>query len=641
LKRFLFVIPLITFVALLLFPLPFRLPYVSLLLEGIFIFLFWKFRRPDFVTSLLITSTIIEIGGGIHSFVYFLYIPFAVVSIYTGDFNPIPGFVPLIHLFRGPSLLPVIILYGSVVPFYLLFTTREMRRKKLEEYVKALKQTPMSATDLEKSTIQKTIETGDAGIPMKLYDRYSQAIRELLGNLHNMVRPYSTVLFLRNKEDGLFYLKFGKSEGRVVPDSVIEQGPLLYFMKGTEPLSIDAYSGGSRKLSYYDTDVPIKSLIAFPVIVEDVVEGILCLDSLEGSYFDFAKKTIARSVAMELEILISLYRFTQASMIEAFHFSIIHKLTGEIASKLEREEMFQSVFDALGEAYSDVYPIILLRTSGNFLVIEGDGRRYLKDISESIIQGAIKNNLILIKNNLRAEMKRPLIAKDERDFGAVSILFAPFRGHVDGGILLISDKRNRFNEKDSKVVSLIADVTDTALEKAALYEKEKMRAVMDGLTGVYNHRFFQEFLQKQMEKAEREGEVFSLLMIDIDHFKKFNDRYGHQTGDLVLKEVAMVIRDGLRASDIVARYGGEEFAVVLPNVDRDDAMVVAEKIRKQIEEHNIVQEYGKEVLHVTVSIGVATLTFGMTRDQLISEADRALYRAKGEGRNRVATIQIE
>jgi len=158
------------------------------------------------------------------------------------------------------------------------------------------------------------------------------------------------------------------------------------------------------------------------------------------------------------------------------------------------------------------------------------------------------------------------------------------------------------------------------------------------LMGVYNHRFFQEFLQKEMEKAEREGEVFSLLMIDIDHFKKFNDRYGHQTGDLVLKEVAMVIRDSLRASDIVARYGGEEFAVVLPGVDRDDAMIVAEKIRKTIEKHNIVQEYGKEVLHVTVSIGVATLTFGMTRDQLISEADRALYRAKGEGRNRIATI---
>ena len=157
----------------------------------------------------------------------------------------------------------------------------------------------------------------------------------------------------------------------------------------------------------------------------------------------------------------------------------------------------------------------------------------------------------------------------------------------------------------------------------------------DGLTGLYNHRYFHEQLSQDFLRAKRYHENLSCILFDIDFFKKFNDTYGHQTGDVVLKALATVIQRATRESDLAARYGGEEFAIVLYYTDGPAAYQAAERLRTMVESHE-VQDNGN-VLRVTISVGVATFPHEKIHDskELIEHADQALYKAKDNGRNRV------
>jgi two-component system cell cycle response regulator len=172
----------------------------------------------------------------------------------------------------------------------------------------------------------------------------------------------------------------------------------------------------------------------------------------------------------------------------------------------------------------------------------------------------------------------------------------------------------------------VVDVTDRVE-----YERHLQNlALTDGLTGIPNHRAFQEFLEQKFTEARRYGQPLSLILVDVDHFKQFNDTFGHQAGDEVLRRVAAILRSKARRADFVARYGGEEFVLVLPSTDEQSGVQVAERLREAIAE--------AEWQHrpVTASFGVAMLQEEMTcRQQLIEAADRALYHAKATGRNRV------
>ena len=173
------------------------------------------------------------------------------------------------------------------------------------------------------------------------------------------------------------------------------------------------------------------------------------------------------------------------------------------------------------------------------------------------------------------------------------------------------------------------------LIKARDFEHQYKLATTDGLTELYNHRYFQEQMKMQVEQAKRYESKFSLIIIDIDNFKKFNDTFGHQTGDAVLRQVAMILKRSVRTTDIVCRYGGEEMSIILPNIDKNEAYSVAEKICTRVSEKTY-KLYGSSMSHVTISLGVATFPYdGGDASTLIESADKKLYEAKKNGRNRV------
>lgn len=173
------------------------------------------------------------------------------------------------------------------------------------------------------------------------------------------------------------------------------------------------------------------------------------------------------------------------------------------------------------------------------------------------------------------------------------------------------------------------------LVKSRDFEQQYKLATTDGLTELFNHRYFQEQIRRQVEHCKRYDSNFSLIIIDIDFFKKFNDNFGHQSGDAVLRQVAQTLKRNVRATDIVCRYGGEEMSIILPNMSGDEAYSTAQKICERVAQQNFKLANGKET-NVTISLGVSTFPAdGDTAETMIASADKRLYDAKNKGRNQV------
>ncbi|MFA6449339.1 MAG: sensor domain-containing diguanylate cyclase [bacterium] len=205
------------------------------------------------------------------------------------------------------------------------------------------------------------------------------------------------------------------------------------------------------------------------------------------------------------------------------------------------------------------------------------------------------------------------------------------------GILIISSLSERSFDPDMlDELKILASHFTVAIENIALRAKLQEMADTDGLTGIFNHRYFQHALDIEIERSKRYSRPLSVILIDIDHFKKLNDTMGHQTGDAALHELAIVVKNQLRNVDTLCRYGGEEFVVILPETDASGGVGAAERIRRAIAKHTFRDTAGK-AFGITISLGVGTMPPITEKKDLVKAADNALYRAKEAGRNCVAS----
>lgn len=216
-------------------------------------------------------------------------------------------------------------------------------------------------------------------------------------------------------------------------------------------------------------------------------------------------------------------------------------------------------------------------------------------------------------------------------------------GNKIAGILILGPRPDgmSFMPADLAYLSDLASIAAIAIENARLY----LLATTDMMTKLKIHHFFQTQLRECREESRESGRPLAMLLTDIDHFKPFNDTYGHQLGDLVLQEVARVVMENVGPADICARYGGEEFAVILPGKDLNGARKTAEKIRKAVEKLEVPNptNIGARTLKVTISVGIGLFNpaLDVENKTLIERCDQALYKAKHGGRNRVETIETE
>ena len=229
----------------------------------------------------------------------------------------------------------------------------------------------------------------------------------------------------------------------------------------------------------------------------------------------------------------------------------------------------------------------------------------------------------------------------EIELGGASALAAPLGGDGGMGIVSVARSDRRFSSGEHELFSYLTNQASVSVENVDLHETVQRQAVTDELTGLFNHRRFQEVMTQEVERARRYDQEMGLIMLDIDNFKRVNDTYGHLQGDMVLREVARVLRQSSREIDEPARYGGEEMAVALPQTDLEGAYRFAERVRRRIEALDLPLVDGDGTLKVTASFGAASLkrSSGDGKDALVAAADAALYRAKRSGKNR--TVRAE
>ena len=385
------------------------------------------------------------------------------------------------------------------------------------------------------------------------------------------------------------------------------------------------------------------SELAVPIIKNDEIFGVLDIRSDKIYAFDQKARRFARIVANQLAQAIYTKRSFQNSQKELkLRRSIID--VGRITSSiLELEVLLKKSLDVLLQTFNYWGAAIYLtdEQSQNLTFAaqtsESNAPQMIKKIKigkEGICGIAASTRKII---NIPDVFQFPFYIEDIKNVKA-EIAIPIIKNKKLVGILdVFSNRKNAFSADDEEILELFANNMSVAITNAIYYKKVQDLAIRDGLTGLYNHRHFMESITKEIKLCSRYGKAMSMIMIDIDHFKKFNDEYGHPVGDRILKLIAKTIRNNIRQDiDIPARYGGEEFAIILVETPPNEAFDIAERIRTNFENQNLEDIK----LSLSISCGLASYPDNATDYRtLIELADKALYKAKNSGRNK--TIQAQ
>ena len=343
----------------------------------------------------------------------------------------------------------------------------------------------------------------------------------------------------------------------------------------------------------------------------------------------------------------------EGQSIEAFHKKIIDYdrlkgLTEKLGMCLSLEETSQTLVSEVSRLFSHAQAAVILyilhaKTGELGISFSQKGEQQINikskkgDIFDQWVAQAIQPLLVEdSKKDYRFDLdKLPL--EDNRTKSIRSLMGVPLMvGHKVVGILRVdSCQENRFDTKDLRLLKTIADVGAVAIENAQLYERVEQLAIKDSLTKLYLRRYFLERLSEETVRELRAGKPLSFVMIDLDCFKEYNDKFGHVAGDIVLSRVGLILADFFKGpGNLICRYGGEEFSVLLPDCSKRQALDLADEVRKKIERQPIFLR--RQKTHITVSLGVASFPKdAQTKEELVLKADQALYKAKQEGRNKV------
>lgn len=353
-----------------------------------------------------------------------------------------------------------------------------------------------------------------------------------------------------------------------------------------------------------------------------------------ANYLSAAKTQLTVSVATELARLLQ----EQAGREVA-----INRIANAIRSSLEIKNVLQTTVNEVGRALKA--QCCALRIGGEASTSSAHAHSYVRKGSErevnmSEVAGDLDAYQAYLANHTESyaidgsEIDGAVGRRDRNPSAVVPLIY---QQRFMGVLLVQSDDPHRvWQENERLLLSTVAGQVSVAVKQARLFAQMQHHALTDGLTGCLNRRSFEMHLEHDLQLAVRSRQFVSLIMIDVDHFKRVNDTFGHDSGDVALRAIAEMLRREIRSMDMAARYGGEEFAVILPQAGIEDAEMISERLRSSIEKMDI-----PGVGRITASLGIATFPIhATTREQLVTIADRALYSAKHAGRNRVCTAPL-
>jgi len=554
---------------------------------------------------------------------------------------------------------PVTIAAISIPLSFIVFIFCWIRQHSTEkEYHTLLKEEILKHKIANAATEQSTISEDSESPVVQAENMVStgKELDNLIYFIETMYKPHSACAFVYDKANNRFILTSAKSRSGMIRKNTIIPGGKGHGVIGELTIEPKTFSSGdialyNRDLGYYSGNVLVSSVLVVPILSRDHgLLGALAMDSTEKlAYRDDHRDRLSRFARIAAELIGNVIMRKRQEQ-DAARFSMFYKSALKFTQgHLKMDEVLESVISYVREL-DDINRVTALAFSKKsnqcrVLAVQGDTNEVSIGYSfvsspGTIFNSAVTNNKVEFVSDFRQiRNKAQLYTQGEvLNPNIASIMVVPFgvdTTEYEIVVVVESNMIGYFSTELRHTISTIIRNGASAYEKAYLYEKMEIQATTDGLTGLCNHRHFQDNLHQFILSSERYGRPLSLLLMDIDKFKVFNDTYGHQIGDLVLKIISKALTGSVRSTDLPARYGGEEFVVVLPETDEINSLRMAERIRSTIEQTPIeTEKHG--VLSVTVSIGSATRgAEAMTQEQLIQSADAAMYQSKKKGRNRV------
>lgn len=431
-------------------------------------------------------------------------------------------------------------------------------------------------------------------------------------------------------------------------------GMLAGALRDPKPICLKSL-GGRRVPPYYDGPERVSDLCVVPLKEGAAVRGLLCADRKNDRPFEPAEVAVLEKAADQILRIIEQERSFAAVEREKYEQEQFYAASELLNQALTVEDVHAKTFAAVAriapydlavvtsyDAHArrhEVIAVSLAAAAAEHRAWE----RLPAQLNElvfpdgpGLVSMAVKNRHYMPASTETAEREVVVFDEGTKIEGAKSLLVLPLsRGDQVSGTLVLASRRSRaYGAQTREMLRVIGHQVGVSLQNARMYQSMEERATTDGLTGLTNHRCFQERLEHLHALAERTGQKYALILTDVDHFKGVNDTYGHPAGDAVLRRVAALFTGRARKVDIVARYGGEEFVIVLPDTDGEGAALFANRLREELAEQVMNSEHGN--FSVTISMGIAEFPRdAASRADLIDRADKALYWSKEHGRNRV------
>lgn len=490
-------------------------------------------------------------------------------------------------------------------------------------------------------------------ITREAVDAVNHAIYVSLSLLKTGLRANTCVLLWMDVRAEELRIKELVSESDAIIEGTLrpERGVIGGVTRRREAVTLRDLRPGFRGVAYYRQPQDITDFLGVPVLEDGHLRGVLCVDRCDNRPFTEDDVSLVEESAKYIVRAVENERVFATIERSKYELSRFFDASRRLNGVLTPGEVYEVSLEVAADvAPFDLAAISIYDPGADLHTIAAVDDRHSNDASDwtsrsftsnaGLVSMVVKNAHYLPYGGVVRDNSPTVFTEDESFDGMESMLVLPLivQDETIGTFVVAAKAANRFTTERREMLEVVANQVAVTLQNARLYSQMESMATTDGLTGLANHRSFQQKLDEAIARSRRGKKKFTLLLTDIDHFKSVNDTYGHPVGDEVLRQVAATFVANLRETDTPARYGGEEFAIILEDTDAEGADVIANRLRTELKKLVFQTEQGP--FSRTMSIGMAEWPTDATdKQELIDLTDQALYHSKENGRDKVTAYE--